>query len=156
MDLCSLIKMLKEHSDLYDFICEEIFHRCATSDAFVHIWVYECTDFVHVLRLWNSGVQMCLHQLRCNDCSKCLKCMTLWICDAQDRICAPVTKDLWTCRPYFVFTMAEKIFMISNLLLHICDFSVHMQKTFAIYIYCCRRHGGVRGRRGVVVYSGDR
>ena len=43
--------MLNEHSDLYNFICEEIFHKCATLDALVHIWVYECTNVMHVLRL---------------------------------------------------------------------------------------------------------
>ena len=59
MDLCSLIKMLNQHSVLYHFICEEIFRRCATSDALVQIWLYECTHFGNVLRLWNTGVRMC-------------------------------------------------------------------------------------------------
>ena len=51
IDLCSLIKMLNQHSVLYHFMCQDFFHRCATSDALVHIWVYECTHFGHVLRL---------------------------------------------------------------------------------------------------------
>ena len=66
---------------------------------------------------------------------------SLKLCDVQDRICAPVTKDLWTRSPYCVFRMLEKIFTTSNLLLHICDFSVRMQnlqsnvlKTFATII----------------------
>ena len=64
------------------------------------------------------------HQLCCNDCSKSVKCMTHWSCDAQDRICAPVTKDLWTHSTYFVFTMVEKIFTTSNLLLHMWLYSL--------------------------------
>ena len=62
-----------------------------------------------------------LHQLRCNDCSK--------------RIWAPVTQTCVLVDPILCWQWKKKY--LRNLLLHICDFRVHMQiKYIQLQIYC--------------------
>ena len=58
------------------------------------------------------------------------KVSSAWLFEVVMHRIGFVTKDMWTRSPYFVFTIGEKIFTTSNLLLHICDFSLRIGKDF--------------------------
>ena len=61
------------------FFFEDIFHRCATSDALVQIWVYECTTFRACSQIMKHGCA----NVFCTNCAAMI---------VAKRICAPVTQ----------------------------------------------------------------